>query len=439
MPKMSALRATGWSLPMVPDLSRFAALVREDRELALKLGRLTARVRIGPDHGAFDVVVQTGRPVEVCGASGVADLVISAPEAFWNATLLPVPLYASASLTAGGAHFDGDLATLVAPHYGAWERLLQLLRLAACSDLPCPRSVPDRRETDDAIGRYAWVRNGEAEARMYYEEAGQGPIPLLLQATAGADGRQYRHMLAYPPLRARFRMIAYDLPGHGKSLPPQGARWWEQHYSPSREDLMGWATGLVERLELDRPIFLGCSVGGQLAIDLAAYRAAHFRALVSLNGWARPSPGMRQFDNAPFRDPAISPELYVGRVLATTSPLAPEDRRHEAAFIYRSNAPGIYAGDNDYFMAAHDLSEEGGRIDTAKTPLFVLAGEYDRTSLSPEDGAPAVPGFVHGAQYRLLKGLGHFAPSDDPEAFCEAITPILDEVLAACAAIEGKP
>ena len=281
------------------------------------------------------------------------------------------------------------------------------------------------------------MRNGGREARLYYEEAGQGPIPLLLHATAGADGRQWRHMLAYPPLRARFRMIAYDLPGHGKSLPALGEAWWEEHYSPTRDELMGWAVGLVQKLGLNRPVFLGCSVGGQLAIDLAAFQPEHFRALVSLNGWARPTPAMRHFDNAPFRDPAISPELYTGRVQATTSPLAPEERRHETAFIYRSNAPGIYAGDNDYFMAAHDLAQDGWRIDTLRTPLFALAGEYDRSSLSPEHGAPAIPQFVRGAQYRPLPGLGHFAPSDDPESFCEAITPILDEVLAACSAIEN--
>ncbi len=417
---------------MAVDVDRFAALAFQDLELARRLGRLTARVRIGRDSEQIDLAIEQGRVTVVAPASSDADLIISAPDAFWAETLSPAPSYAASSLTSGGAEFAGDLARVVAPHYPAWERLLQLMRVAAGAESPAPRPVPDRRETDDAIGRYAYVRNGAQEARLYYEEAGQGDVTLLLHATAGADGRQWRHMLAYPPLRERFRMIAYDLPGHGKSLPPLGEAWWTQDYSPSRDDLMGWAVGMVAALDLDRPVFLGCSVGGQLAIDLAAWQADHFRALVSLNGWSSPSPAMRSFDNAPFRDPAISPELYTGRVLATTSPLAPPERRQETAFIYRSNAPGIYAGDNNYFMNAHDLAEDGWRIDTARTPLYVLAGEYDRSSLSPDHGAPVIPRHVAGAQYRLLPGLGHFAPSDDPETFCEAITPILDEVLTDC-------
>lgn len=421
----------------MPDLGRLTPLIEQDRALAVAFGRLSARIRIGPDGDAIDVTVTDGRVTAVDPAEGMADLAITAPDAFWRDTLMPTPAYAACSLTAGGARFEGDLARVVAPHHGAWERLLVLMRRAACGETEAAPAPPDRRETDDAIGRYAYVRNGGQTARLYYEEAGEGSVPLLLHATAGADARQWRHILAYPELRRRFRLIAYDLPGHGKSLPPLSTRWWEEQYRPTRELLMGWAVGLVETLGLDRPIFLGCSVGGQLAIDLAAWHPEHFRAFVSLNGWSSPSPAMRAFDNAPFRDPAIAHEWTAARTLATTSPLAPDAGRYETYWIYKSNAPGIYAGDNDYFMAAHDLAVDGGRIDTGRTPLFALAGEYDRTAGSPEHGAPAIARHVPGAVYRELPGLGHFAPSDDPERFCAAITPILDEVLAACAATEG--
>ncbi len=414
------------------DIERFARLAREDRELRVKLGRLTARVRIGPKDKAVDVIVEGGHVTAVEPAAGEADLVVAAPEPFWQEALVATPPYAAASLTAGGADLCGDVQRLIAPYYAAWERLLVLLRLTVSGPGVRHRSAPERWETDDAVGRYAHVRNGDREARIYYEEAGRGSVPLLLHATAGADSRQWRHLLSYPDLRRRFRMIAYDLPAHGKSLPLLGERWWEDEYLPDRDELMGWAVGLVEALGLDRPVFMGCSVGGQLALDLAAFRPDHFRGFVSLNGWCRSSPDMAAFDNTPFRDPGISAEFYAGRVLATTSPVAPEASRHETYWVYRSNGPGVYAGDNGYFMKAHDLAVDGWRIDTTRTPVFVLAGEFDRTSLSLEDGAPAIPRYVKGAVYTMLPGLGHFAPSDDPELFCVTITPILDEVMTAC-------
>ena len=417
------------------DINTFRTLALNDREVAVRLGRLDALVRFGPDDCAADLRIERGKVSAVAPArTDQPGLRIHAPDAFWRESLVPRPGYGTASLTAGGAQFEGDFARIGAPHMPAWEKLLVLMRKAACGTIEQHAPVPDRRDTDDAVGRYAYVRNGAREARIFYEEAGQGDVPLIFYPTAGADTRQWRHMLTYPALRSRFRMIAVDPPGHGKSLMPLGEKWWERSYSASRDELMGWVTGLVEALKLDRPIFMGCSVGGQLALSLAAFRPEPFRAFVSLNGWLRSPPSMQTFDNWPYRDPAMPLDYLMGRVLGTTSPIAPEDRRQETAWIYMSNAKGAYAGDNDYFMNAHDLSVDGHRIDTARTPLFVLAGEYDRTSLSQEDGAVAVPRHVPGAQYRLLKDLGHFAPSDDPELLCEALVPIMDEVLAACAA-----
>ncbi len=385
----------------------------------------------------MDLTIASGSLVSIEAAGGaVPDLVIAAPDAFWQGSLVARPGYGFASLTAGGARFEGDFARFGAPFFPAWEKLLVLMRRAACDMVEQHPPVPDRRETDDAIGRYAYVRNGTREARIYYEEAGSGAVPLILYPTAGADTRQWRHLLTYPALRERFTMIAVDPPGHGKSLMPLAEPWWEQVYSASRDELMGWVTGLVDALKLDRPVFMGCSVGGQLALSLAAFRPEPFRAFVSMNGWLRSPSSMQTFDNWPYRDPATPLDYLMGRVLGTTSPIAPEARRQETAWIYMSNAKGIYAGDNDYFMNAHDLARDGHLIDTARTPLFVLAGEYDRTSLSDEDGAVAVPRHVKGAQYRLLKDLGHFAPSDDPELLCEALVPIMDEVLAVCEAAD---
>ena len=53
-----------------------------------------------------------------------------------------------------------------------------------------------------------------------YEENGQG-IPLVCLHTAGTDGREYRHQLCDPDITKNFRVIAFDLPRHGKSIPPK--------------------------------------------------------------------------------------------------------------------------------------------------------------------------------------------------------------------------
>ena len=69
------------------------------------------------------------------------------------------------------------------------------------------------------VGRYSSFDIDGKLCRVYFEEAGQG-IPLVCLHTAGADNRQYRHMLNDPEITSRFRVLAFDMPWHGKSYPP---------------------------------------------------------------------------------------------------------------------------------------------------------------------------------------------------------------------------
>ena len=82
--------------------------------------------------------------------------------------------------------------------------------------------MPSDARFDDALGRYVYLTLDDIEYRVYFEESGTGEVGLLLQHTAGADGRQWRHLLEDTGLQEHFRMVAYDLPFHGKSVPPVG-------------------------------------------------------------------------------------------------------------------------------------------------------------------------------------------------------------------------
>ena len=71
------------------------------------------------------------------------------------------------------------------------------------------------------IGRYYNLTLSGRPHRLYVEEAGQG-IPLVCLHTAGADGRQFRHILNDQAITRDYRVIVFDMPWHGKSLPPVG-------------------------------------------------------------------------------------------------------------------------------------------------------------------------------------------------------------------------
>ena len=69
------------------------------------------------------------------------------------------------------------------------------------------------------VGRYVHVDIDGEMHRIYFEENGAG-IPLVCLHTAGSDARQWRHLLVDEAFAKNFRIIAFDMPWHGKSNPP---------------------------------------------------------------------------------------------------------------------------------------------------------------------------------------------------------------------------
>ncbi|MGN7201389.1 alpha/beta fold hydrolase [Arthrobacter sp. SAFR-044] len=425
-----------------PTRSEVLAYTSGDAELTYKLKGMDGRIRLTLAGESMDLLVEDARIGAVVDPVGDPVFGLNLPAEVFAAESRGSLRFTSAfRARRHGVEILGDPATVIAPYAAAIERLYALLLTAGqTTELEAP-SRALFKETDTAIGRYVYIDIDGVEYRMYYEEAGTGDIPLLLQHTAGGDARQWRHQLADPEFQYRFRVIAYDLPYHGRSLPPTDLRWWEEAYKPTKEWIEKVIVAFSDALGLDSPFFMGCSVGGQLALDLAADYGDRFGAYFALNGTLdNPLKGDAIIAtwNDRCRDNRFSNEQVSTGMYFATSPNAPEPYRREVYWGYRSNFPGVYAGDNDYFMDGHDLTVNGEGLAALTSPLYVLGGEYDPAALDPEHGAPAVGKLFPNVDFRELKNLSHFAPTDDPLTFREAMLPILDEALTRTGALKSS-
>ena len=126
-------------------------------------------------------------------------------------------------------------------------------------------------------GRYLHTTWQGREQRIYFEEAGQG-IPLLCLHTAGSDGRQFRALLNNAEITRDYRVIAFDMPWHGKSSPPVG--WQDEDYQLTTESYTDLIMTMVAALKLEQPVAMGCSIGGRIMLNLALTQAQAFRALI---------------------------------------------------------------------------------------------------------------------------------------------------------------
>ena len=274
---------------------------------------------------------------------------------------------------------------------------------------------------DDIVGRYIYVAIDGVEYRVYFEESGAG-IPLLLQHTAGSDGRLWRHLLSDKEIGRHYRMIAYDIPYHGKTLPPLNLNWWEKEYLLTQDFLMKFVVFLSHSLGLDKPAYMGCSIGGHLAADLALYYPKEFRAVIGIDS-AHYTPGLNQ---RWLYHPRINNEFNAHLAYDLMGPASPEQHKRETCWCYSQGAPSVVKGALNYHCVEHNLTGKAQAIDTSNLAVYLFAGEYDYSC--PPMLTELLADDIKGSHYKELKGMGHFPMSENPVRFREYILPVLEEI-----------
>jgi pimeloyl-ACP methyl ester carboxylesterase len=273
------------------------------------------------------------------------------------------------------------------------------------------------------VGRYLNVELIGKPHRIYVEEAGQG-VPLLCLHTAGSDGRQYRGILNDPAVTRDFRVIAFDMPWHGKSSPPAG--WHEElEYRLTSQDYMDVILGVSAALGLDRPVIAGCSMGGRIVLHLARSHPDAARAVIGLQSGPHVKP---YYDAQWLHRPDVHGEVAAAVVSGLIGPHTPDEARWETLWHYMQGGPGIFKGDLFFYKIEGDIRDKLGEIDPARCPVYLLSGEYDY-SCTPDDTRAVADAIGGGTKAVIMKGMGHFPMSEDPAAFLEYLRPVLDEIL----------
>lgn len=273
------------------------------------------------------------------------------------------------------------------------------------------------------VGRYLTVPILGEPCRVHVEQAGEG-IPLLCLHTAGADARQFRHLMCDEAVTAHFRVIAFDMPWHGKSYPPDGAQ--EKGYTLTTERYVATVRAVSQALQLDRPVVMGCSIGGRIVLQLAHAHGGEFRALIGLE-----SADHQQawYDTAWLhRADVHGGEVCAALVSGLVAPQSPRRYRDETLWQYQQGGPGIFKGDLHFYRVDSDLRGKLGGIDCARTPLYLMTGEYD-FSCTPED-TQRTAASIPGAKVTVMRELGHFPMSENPAQFRRYLLPVLDEIRA---------
>lgn len=215
------------------------------------------------------------------------------------------------------------------------------------------------------------------DIELHCEETGDGE-PLVLLHGNGEDGTYFAHQIAH--FSQRFRVLALDTRGHGKS--PRGeAPFTIRQFA---RDLLAF----LDARGIERAHLLGFSDGGNIALVFALAHPERVGKLV-LNGANLNARGVKRSVQVP-----IELGYRMARLFAGLSAKA------------RTNAEMLGLMVNDPNVAPEELS-------ALAAPTLVIAGEND---MIREDHTRLIAERIPNARLAFVPG-DHFVAAKNPAAF----------------------
>lgn len=251
--------------------------------------------------------------------------------------------------------------------------------------------------------------------RLHYRDIGQGPPIVMIHGLAG----QMRNFAAVAErLQASHRVVLIDRPGSGHSPGRGGDSLTEQ---------AALIAGLIGQLELDRPLVVGHSLGGAVAMALALDHGARIAGLAlvapltqvqeevpaAFRGLMIASPAVRAALAHTLAIPMM--RLRSGRsrqVLFAPEPVHPAfDVDFGGAMLARPRA--FYAASSEMVAVNQALAELVAHYGEIDLPVRILFGAGDQVLAAPVHGTRTAAA-IRGAQCTIIDGAGHMLPVTDP-------------------------
>jgi 3-oxoadipate enol-lactonase len=259
---------------------------------------------------------------------------------------------------------------------------------------------------------------------LSYEAAGAGrPIVLLHEGIA--DRRMWDR--EFPLLARDHRVVRYDLRGYGRS-PPATAE-----FSPVRD-----LVALLDHLKLVKPLIVGPSVGGKIALDLALAKPERVGALLLIApgysgmDYDHVPGGKATFERDERLSKAASDAWNAGRLDEATEHLrqlwasALTGRALDLfRTMVRENAVEIFEEKSGRFET-RDGAPAAGRLSEVRVPTRILVGDQDNPAM-PHCAAFLARG-IPGAQLQNVPGADHLLNLSRPEAFDSGLRAFLASV-----------
>ena len=260
--------------------------------------------------------------------------------------------------------------------------------------------------------------------RIHYAEAGKGR-PIVFIHGLGAQFHQFEHPLFYR-LQDDFHLVALDRPGSGYSIRAAGA-------GAGLSEQARVVVRLIEALGLERPLLVGHSLGGMVALAAAIEHPQAICGLALLAPYTlhrdEPVPAFAPLLIAnPWKRWLISQTVAVPASLKTAPQAldfvfgpqtAPADYMTKGGGYSGLRPSHFYATSSDLVATRIDMPRLAARYREIEMPVGIIFGTADQVLPYAEHGL-AMQDRIAGLDLEILDGIGHmpqFVASDRVAAF----------------------
>jgi len=251
------------------------------------------------------------------------------------------------------------------------------------------------------------------DCSLHYEEYGRG-APVLLVHGLGSSCQDWEYQI--PALAARYRVIAVDVRGHGRSDKPH-----------ERYSIAGFSAdieALLEHLQLGPVHLVGLSMGGMIGFQLAVDQPQLLKSLTIVN--SAPEVKIKSFDD--FRQFAkrwllarVFSMEAIGKALGKNLFPNPEqaELRQKIARRWAQNDKRAYLAS---FSAIVGWGVQG-QLSRISCPTLIVTADRDYTPVALKETYTRL---IPDARLVVIANSRHASPLDQPEQFNQILLSFID-------------
>ena len=270
------------------------------------------------------------------------------------------------------------------------------------------------KQEQAASCQFDWCESMKAKVNgteLYYEVSGNEGAPwLVLSHSLTCNARMWDPQIA--AFKDRYRILNYDLRGHGQSAAPNG---------PYTLDILADdVLGLMKELKIDRCKYIGLSIGGMIGQTLALRQTKRFEKMVLADtGHTQTQETIKQWEDRIRIAQTRGMKALVPSTMERW--FTPEFRKSQSAnMIADIIAATPLAGYIGCVQAIMKLNTTA-RLKEINIPVLAIAGEADPSA----GGTKFIGENVPGAKFVSIPQSAHISNVEQTGKFNQALRQFL--------------